>query len=330
MNYISDIDIEHIDQSFSSYREKRKQMNNLQSLPLKEKIDYSQHVIDKILDRHRKPAVAWSGGKDSTVLLYLVLKKDPNIEVVWVNTGVEYPECVRFIRQVTRDWRIKLNVSKSKMTFWQTVDKYGYPYFGKGNGSGYWYKRVDLWKRKGRSGLAKIIEVSRASSECCRILKENPAKKLYRELEVDCVMLGNMVDESHQRFLTWIKKGGYFYSSSESRWKAWPLSIWNDDDIWQFHKIHNIPHSAIYDKGHRRNGCWPCMMDLKYKDNHLQALHKSHPKLWDFLIARKGVGEVILALKLGLSREEMDKEPGKLKQYVTSIMRKNPCYFDKI
>jgi len=72
------------------------------------------------------------------------------------------------------------------------------------------------------------------------------------------------------------------------------------------------------------------MMDLKYKDNHLQALHKSHPKLWNFLIARKGVGEVILALKLGLSREEMDNQHMDLARSVRHLIDKSPCFFDEI
>lgn len=158
---------------------------------------YSERIIAETLGKHRKPAVAWSGGKDSTVLLYLVLQQEPNIEVVWVNTGVGYPECVKFIRRLTCDWEINLHIAKPKMCFWEVVNKYGYPFFGKGNGSGYWYNRVNLWKRKGRDELARTIEVAKASTECCRILKENPAKKVYRELNTDCVILGNMVAESH-------------------------------------------------------------------------------------------------------------------------------------
>lgn len=222
-----------------------------------------------------------------------------------------------------------MSVNSSK-GFWEVVDKYGYPFFGKGNGSGYWYNRVNLWKRKGHDELARTIEVAKASTECCRILKENPAKKVYRELNTDCVILGNIVAESHQRLLTWIKKGDHFYSSSERRWKAWPLAIWTDENIWKFHEFHNLPHSPIYDQGHRRNGCWPCLMDLKHPDNHLQAMRQSHPKLWHFLVGQKEVGEVILALKLGLNREEMDEQCEELRRHVRYLIKERPCFFDKV
>jgi 3'-phosphoadenosine 5'-phosphosulfate sulfotransferase (PAPS reductase)/FAD synthetase len=313
-----------------SYANKRIEIQTLQQLPLHNKIESTNMAVREALLAHKKPVVAWSGGKDSTALLYLVLQQNPEIDVVWVNTGVEYPECTKFIRELTQEWKINLHIAKPPMTFWQATEKYGYPFWGKGNSSGYWYNRVELWNRKGRHELARIIDVAKASNECCRILKENPAKKLYKELGVDCIILGNMVSESHQRLLTWMKKGDYFYSISEKRWKLWPFFAWTDDDIWEFHKIYDIPHSPIYDKGHRRNGCWPCLMDLKYPDNHFRALRHSHPKLWKFLVNDKKIGEIILALKLGFTREEMENHSDELEKKAAILIKNQPCFFDKV
>lgn len=317
-------------QSLPYYREKKNQLSFLQALSLEEKIARANSIISTALNKHQHPAVAWSGGKDSSVLLYLTLQQKPDINVVWINTGVEYPECVEFIKRITLEWDVKFNEAKPKMTFWEVIEKYGYPFFGKGNSRGYWYNRVNLWKSKGRAELARLIEVSKSSTECCRILKENPANEMYRLLGADCILLGNIVAESHQRFLIWAKKGEHFYSSSEKRWKVWPLSIWTENDIWKFHEIYNIPHCSIYDKGHRRNGCWPCLMDIKYPDNHLQTLRQSHPKLWRFLIQKKGIGEIILALKLGLNGQEKEKERQFLRTKVADLIEQQPCFFDKL
>jgi len=313
-----------------SYKERKEHLNFLQSLPLKQKIRLTNFVIKEALDKHERPVIAWSGGKDSTVLLFLSLRQKPDIDVVWINTGVEYPECVKFIRKISSEWKLNFHEAKPEMTFWQVVEKYGYPFFGKGNSRGYWFNRVNLWKRKGRNELARIIEVTRASTECCRILKERPASKIYQKLNTDCILLGNIVSESHQRFLIWAKKGGYFYSSSEKRWKVWPLSIWTEGDVWKYHELYNIPYCSIYDKGHRRNGCWPCLMDIKFPDNHLQSLRRSHPKLWRFLIRDKGLGEVILALKQGLDAKELKEKRDRLKAQVEELIEKRPCYFDKL
>lgn len=312
------------------FKERLKELKQLQSLPLAEKINYTRKILSQVLTTHRQVVVAWSGGKDSTILLYFVLQYKPDIDVIWVNTGVEYPECVKFIQQLSSEWRIRLHVAKPELTFWKVVEKYGYPFFGKGNSGGYWFNRVSLWKEKGRPELARLIEVAKASTECCRFLKEKPANKMYQALGADCILLGNVIAESHQRFLIWAQKGDYYYASSEKRWKAWPISIWTEEDIWDFHHLYNIPHSAIYDKGHKRNGCWPCLMDIKYPDNHLQALRQSHPKLWSFLIEKKGVGEIILALKLGLNRQEMEEYQDQLKKQVNLLVQERPCFFDRI
>lgn len=57
--------------------------------------------------RHR-PALAFSGGKDSTVLWHLLRKHFPEqagrLLIIYGNTGVEYPECVQFARRLAREW----------------------------------------------------------------------------------------------------------------------------------------------------------------------------------------------------------------------------------
>lgn len=57
--------------------------------------------------RHRA-ALAFSGGKDSTVLWHLIRTHFPEqakrMKIIYGNTGVEYPECVKFSRQLASEW----------------------------------------------------------------------------------------------------------------------------------------------------------------------------------------------------------------------------------
>ena len=70
--------------------------------------------------------VSFSGGKDSTVLLYLVREIYPEITGVYVDTGLEYPEVKEFVRQ-----HENVEILRPKMNFRQVIMKYGYPFISK-------------------------------------------------------------------------------------------------------------------------------------------------------------------------------------------------------
>jgi len=82
-------------------------------------IEWYQHFDSKVY-------VSFSGGKDSTVLLDLARRIYPNIEAVFMDTGLEYPEIRNFVK--TKD-----NVTwlKPELNFRQVIDKYGYPVVSK-------------------------------------------------------------------------------------------------------------------------------------------------------------------------------------------------------
>ena len=76
--------------------------------------------------------ISFSGGKDSTVLHYLVDEALPgnNIPRVFVNTGIEYIDIVKYVKQIAKeDDRIKIiNPSRNVK---KTLEKDGYPFKSK-------------------------------------------------------------------------------------------------------------------------------------------------------------------------------------------------------
>jgi len=312
-----------------SYKDRLEQLRALQNLSLEKKNELSEAFIRHLLFDHKHPMVAWSGGRDSTVLLSLVLKQKPDVDVAWVNTGVEFPECVKFIRHLSNEWHVNLHIAKPEAIFWEIVDKYGWPMMGKG-GNGYWWSRANHLERQGKTKLAKATRDARISAACCRILKERPMNKLCRSLGIDCVIVGNLVSESRQRFLTWAQKGQCYFSQSKKLCTAWPLAWWTHKDILEYHRGVNLPYSPLYDKGHSRNGCWPCLMDIHFPDNKLKALRQSHPKLWRFLIIDKGVGMRIIALKRALSADDQPQLSESLQNHVQRLVEEQPQYFEEI
>lgn len=135
--------------------------------------------------------VAYSGGKDSTVLLHLVRSLYPGVKAVFHDTGVEFPEIRRFVMATPN-----VDITKPKMTFRQVIEKEGYPLVSKrsaqyvrearttksdglyrlrmegirGDGSFSPKARIpQKWQRLMTDAPFKI------SDRCCAVLKHRPA-----------------------------------------------------------------------------------------------------------------------------------------------------------
>jgi len=108
---------------------KWKELELEQQQPLDYKIGVALDVIRQAFERATRPALAFSGGKDSTVLLDMVRRFFPDklgkLVVIYGNTGVEFPECVKFARQMARDWRLDFHEAKPGHT-----DRPGFKYAG--------------------------------------------------------------------------------------------------------------------------------------------------------------------------------------------------------
>lgn len=62
----------------------------------KEKLQEADGIIKKALASHKKPYVAYSGGKDSSCMLYLVLRRCPDVTVLHWDYGPYYiPDWLR-------------------------------------------------------------------------------------------------------------------------------------------------------------------------------------------------------------------------------------------
>lgn len=100
----------------------------MQAVPLSIKIRMTQYRIREWVRYYGEDGVyiSFSGGKDSTVLLHLAREMYRNIEAVYVDTGLEYPEVKEFVKQ-----HGNVKVIRPKMNFRQVIRKYGYPMIGK-------------------------------------------------------------------------------------------------------------------------------------------------------------------------------------------------------
>lgn len=102
-------------------------LKQLQSLPLSAKVILTKQRIREWYDHYDGQVyVSFSGGKDSTVLLHIVRELYPDVEAVFVNTGLEYPEIQQFAKSFEN-----VTILRPKMRFDEVIKTYGYPMISK-------------------------------------------------------------------------------------------------------------------------------------------------------------------------------------------------------
>ena len=191
----------------------REELKMLQALPLDIKIRKTQQRIREWVEYYGEDGVyvSFSGGKDSTVLLDIVRKIYPGIEAVFVNTGLEYPEIVDFVKQ-----HENVTILRPKKNFRQVLTEYGYPVISKE------VSNVLNEARKLKPGKTKTIRMQRLegtlldhdgnlsrynipqykfllnapfriSDLCCDVMKKNPSKN-FEHKHGKHGILGQMAD----------------------------------------------------------------------------------------------------------------------------------------
>lgn len=215
-------------------------------------------IAQRIEEFGDKVAVAFSGGKDSEVVLYLCLQQKPDIEVIFHNSGVEYPETLSIIKRLKSEWNLNLKITHPLTTFWEIADRYGLPYGSiRGNSMG----------RKIR---------------CCYHLKEKPMYRALIENGWLAYFAGVTAIESSTRMFTARDKGICFLHKHWDVYKIYPILWWNEEEVWEFIKENNLPYNELYDKGMTRTGCMTC---TAYKDWE-KRMSVYNPKLYKMLKER--------------------------------------------
>jgi 3'-phosphoadenosine 5'-phosphosulfate sulfotransferase (PAPS reductase)/FAD synthetase len=271
-----------------------------QSWTLEQKIDHSVGVVSSFLEKvSGKAYISYSGGKDSGVMLDIIRRFiNKTIPVVFCNTGNEYPEVVKFVRQMEN-----ITVIRPEIHIKQLIEKYGFPLISKEQ-SQYIRQAKHTNSEKLRNirlngsinGIGKIAERWKflidapfdISEKCCLFLKKKPFAKFQKQTGLFPI-IGTMAGESRLRLQKWLQHGCNLFDANKTA--SYPLSIWTEQDIWAYIRKFNLPYSPIYDLGLRRTGCMFCGFGCHIKgDRRFYFLKENKPKIYEHFMAMTNNG----------------------------------------
>lgn len=73
-------------------------------------VDAAKRVAGHALEQSERPAVSWSGGKDSTAMAHLVLSLDPSVTLASEKDDLDYPGEESYVTELAARWSAKLEI----------------------------------------------------------------------------------------------------------------------------------------------------------------------------------------------------------------------------
>jgi phosphoadenosine phosphosulfate reductase len=209
--------------------------------PLGEKLIYSRRVIARALEEAARPVVLYTGGKDSTVLLWLVRQVSPKIPALLIDHGLHFPETWEFLEELKAEWDLKLMVVCNEDVLAHAKEPGALISIS---------SLSDENRREVREVLAYMEESFPYTLDTevgNHLLKTVPLKRAIRSHGFDYVFVGIRWDEHPAR------SRERFFSPREEppHMRVHPILHLSERDIWQVMLDEGLPIHPLYAQGYR-------------------------------------------------------------------------------
>ncbi|TDC32124.1 phosphoadenylyl-sulfate reductase [Micromonospora sp. 15K316] len=156
------------------------------------------------------------------VLAHLVSRVAPGVDVVFLDTGLHFPETLRVRDEVARRLPVTVRSVRPRLTVGQQDGEYGPRLF------------------------------TRSPDDCCRLRKVEPLERALSGY--DAWAAGLRRDESPTRANTPVVA----FDPRRGKVKVNPIATWTQAEVENYIARWDVPVNELFKQGYGSIGCWPC------------------------------------------------------------------------
>jgi phosphoadenosine phosphosulfate reductase len=161
------------------------------------------------------------------VLAHLASRVAPGVDVIFIDTGLHFPQTLRVRDAVQRSMPVRLLSIQPKQTVGQQDGEHGPRLF------------------------------AREPDACCNLRKVEPLERTL--VNYDAWAAGVRRGETAQRANT----VEVDFDMARAKVKVAPLVRWTDADVAAYIERYDVPVNELFSQGYGSIGCWPCTRKVR-------------------------------------------------------------------
>jgi phosphoadenosine phosphosulfate reductase len=176
------------------------------------------------------------------------MKAAKEFELIFIDTGLEFPETIEYVRRFTKQHDLVLNIADAGDAFWQQVGTFGPP------------AKDFRW--------------------CCKVCKLGPVTELIskRYPRGTVTVEGNRMLESNSRSrIGFVSRNPFVPNQTMLN----PVRAWTAAEVWGYIWWRDLDYNPLYDQDFERIGCYLCASCLASEWDQTRAIHPDLYSEWE-------------------------------------------------
>ena len=215
----------------------------------------SKHAVKEIkrfLDEKNQKGlpvtVSFSGGKDSLAAYGLASQAVKDLDLMYIDTGLEFPETVNYVKAFALEHGNRIYIASGGNGFWENVDTFGPP------------AKDFRW--------------------CCKVCKLGPTTDMISEEfpKGTITVEGNRWLESYARStIGFVTKNPFVPNQINLN----PIRSWCAAEVWGYILTFGLEYNPLYDRDFERIGCYLCPSCLSSEWRNTGRIHPDLYGRWE-------------------------------------------------